>query len=473
MGYGTYLRVPAGSSHNGLPLAKVNPQGFITIATTTRLFFNLGAAQLYPGIPLLIPDDAYTHNSVNKAHEILEEYEIRNKAEAQCEKSLIELKHRIDNNIKPCKQHFTNVKTNLATTFYWTLTMHKAFIHYMQEASWKVQMCETEADLAIAQDCEPDDIVISADSDMLVYSTISTLWHPVSRSIFLVYELEDVRHTLSFTKAQLTALAVISKNDYGKNIYSLGPTTNYSIIKSIQGKGTRDTIAEYLCNPQVMSKNKEAKTFELAIHVFVDMKQTPVTSDLSVVGPSTYDALLQARIKSSISTPHSLAFNTRQLRDMKRPPPEKMKLYKFKPYKERMDTTEDVTNNESTKSKAKAKPMLKTLEASSAPSRKLSIMHLMAYQHPTSSLGVGTLWANTGCAVQNDSILQGQVVQCVQDAVCDATSTKCKGQCVIGCFIEHINCMGPQLDDANQVFLDLLCPRVTEKDAQCYKDGVM
>ncbi|KAF9273838.1 hypothetical protein BGZ74_004616 [Mortierella antarctica] len=40
-----------------------------------------------------------------------------------------------------------------------------------------------------------------------------------------------------------------------------------------------------------MSKNKEAKTFELVIHVFVDLKQTPVTSDLSVVGPSTYDAL--------------------------------------------------------------------------------------------------------------------------------------------------------------------------------------
>ncbi|KAF9271711.1 hypothetical protein BGZ74_005720, partial [Mortierella antarctica] len=177
----------------------------------------------------------------DKAHEILEEY-----ARRFGTKDILIL--YIDG--AQAIEKSETAKTNLTTTFYWTLTMREAFIHYMQEAGWKVWMCETEVDLAIAQDCEPDDIVISANSDMLVYSTISTLWHPVSRGIFLVYELEDVCHTLSFTKAQLTALAVVSKNDYGKNIYSLGLATNYSIIKSIQGKGTRDTIAEYLHNPQ-------------------------------------------------------------------------------------------------------------------------------------------------------------------------------------------------------------------------------
>ena len=40
-----------------------------------------------------------------------------------------------------------------------------------------------------------------------------------------------------------------------------------------------------------MSKNEESKTFELAIRVFVNLKQTPITSDLSVVGPSTYGVL--------------------------------------------------------------------------------------------------------------------------------------------------------------------------------------
>lgn len=112
-----------------------------------------------------------------------------------------------------------------------------------------------------------------------------------------------------------------------------------------------------------------------------------------------------------------------------------------------MDTTEDITNDDNTK--AKAKPMLKTLEGSSASSRKLNIMCLMAYQHLTSSLPVRTLQANIGCAVLNDLNLKSQVVQCVQDAIHDAASTKCRGQHVIGCFIEHVKCMGPQLDDAD------------------------
>ncbi|KAI7831142.1 hypothetical protein BC939DRAFT_437710 [Gamsiella multidivaricata] len=41
----------------------------------------------------------------------------------------------------------------------------------------------------------------------------------------------------SFYWIQLTALAVASNNDYGKNIYSLGPATNFSIIKTIKKQG--------------------------------------------------------------------------------------------------------------------------------------------------------------------------------------------------------------------------------------------
>ncbi|KAG0036537.1 hypothetical protein BGZ82_004071 [Podila clonocystis] len=294
-----------------------------------------------------------------------------------------------------------------------------------------------------------------------------------------------------------------------------------------------------------MSKNEEAKTFEQAIRVFVDLKQTPVTSDLPVEtrpAPQTSSGENQiVRLHSSracirhktvespamlkpgsaapgsllpqppapqppapqpqqlVPTPqedHTISLSSQEPNshpalprtrlprhrqrysfksrtgDTNRPPPEKMKLYKFKPYKELMDTAQDVTESDNTKSKAKAKPKptLKTLEGSSASSRKLNVTRLMAYQHPTSCLGVGTLRANIGHAVQNNSNLKGQVVQCIQDAVRDAASTKRRGQRVIGRFIEHVNCMEPQLDDADRVFLDLLCPRVTKKDAQHYKD---
>ncbi|KAF9401843.1 hypothetical protein BGZ76_007427, partial [Entomortierella beljakovae] len=182
--------------------------------------------------------EAYTHNSIEKAHKILEQYAmrfgtkdllvvyidgaqaiekaetaktrqaIRDKAAVQCEKSLSELEHRINSNMKPRKRHFTDVKSSLAATFYWTLPMH----------------------------CRPDDVVVSSDSDMMAYSTVSTLWRPISKSLILVYKLEDVRKTLNFSVAQLTALAVTSGNDYGKNVFSLGVATNYSIIKAIPGK---------------------------------------------------------------------------------------------------------------------------------------------------------------------------------------------------------------------------------------------
>jgi 5'-3' exonuclease len=81
------------------------------------------------------------------------------------------------------------------------------------------------------------DVVISADSDMLAYASTSTLWRPMSRDQFLVYKLSDVLRELGLSRAQLTALAIVSSNDYNKNIYSLGPATNYSIIKTLPGQG--------------------------------------------------------------------------------------------------------------------------------------------------------------------------------------------------------------------------------------------
>lgn len=161
----------------------------------------------------------------------------REKATVHCEQSLDELERRIDNNIRVRKCHFTDVKTSLASTFYWSLPARQEFITYMVQASWTVHLCATEADLAIALDNQPGDIVVSADSDMLAYASTSTLWRPISNGLLLVYELADVRQDLVLSPAQLTALAVVSLNDYNKNIYSLGPATNYSIIKSLQGNG--------------------------------------------------------------------------------------------------------------------------------------------------------------------------------------------------------------------------------------------
>ncbi|KAG0294470.1 hypothetical protein BGZ98_001756 [Dissophora globulifera] len=111
--------------------------------------------------------------------------------------------------------------------------MRESFAEYMTRAGWKVQTCVSEADVGIARDCQPGDIVVSADSDMLAYSSILILWRPISRSLILVCEISDVCQVLCVSRIQLTALAVVSNNDYGKNIRSLEPAINFSIIKAI------------------------------------------------------------------------------------------------------------------------------------------------------------------------------------------------------------------------------------------------
>ncbi|KAF8929937.1 hypothetical protein BGZ47_000819 [Haplosporangium gracile] len=253
--------------------------------------------------------NAYSNNPLDRAHEILERYLMRygtkaslvlyvdggqalekqhaaktrkaarEKSTISCEQSLDELERRIDNNLSIRKRHFTDVRTSLGRTFYWSLPARQAFITYMLQAGWTVRPCETEADLAIALDCQPGDVVISADSDMLAYASISTLWRPISKGLHLVYELIDVRRDLGLSPAQLTALAVVSSNDYNKNVYFLGPAINYSIIKSVQENDPRSVVSAYLANHQVLSKNTHNQTFELALRVFVDLEQTPVESD--------------------------------------------------------------------------------------------------------------------------------------------------------------------------------------------------
>ncbi|KAF9344736.1 hypothetical protein BGX26_003973 [Mortierella sp. AD094] len=406
----------------------------------------------------------------------------REKATKRCEKSLDELQRRIDNNLKVRKRHFTDAWTGLASSFYWSLPIRDAFVKYMQDKGWNIQRCETEADIAIARDCGSDDIVVSADSNMLAYPSVSTLWRPISKNLILIYNISDICEDLSVSRIQLTALAVASNNDYGKNIHSLGPATNFSIIKKIKKQDVRKTVYAYLEDSKVVLKNMDSRTFELALRVLVDLQLTPVSDPHPLSSLSSYNELYKRlkdlraiyqenkdsrvqlqpsarkdqiiRLRSSQSfiryktvespamlklglgsrlphppspqpsspqplqldpnpqddpmtslpsqeldghptlprtrTPrnrHRYSFKTR--RGATNPPPlDKMKLYKFKPYKERMNTAEDSTDDDKTESKVKVKPTLKTLEGSTASTRKLKITRLMTYQHPTSSLDV-------------------------------------------------------------------------------------
>ncbi|KAG0030690.1 hypothetical protein BGZ83_004681, partial [Gryganskiella cystojenkinii] len=210
--------------------------------------------------------NAYSHHSLEKAHTIVEEHlkrygsksnlvlyidggpalekqetskkrrESGSKAALKCTGSLDKLESIIENDGKPRKSHFVDVKKSLSSTFYWSSEDRQALIRHLQQTGWTVRVCETEADVAIAQDSKPDNIVISADSDMLGYASVTTLWRPVGKHLVLAYKISDICKVLGLTRQQLTALAVVSSNDYNRNIFSLGPATNYAIIKGIDGQ---------------------------------------------------------------------------------------------------------------------------------------------------------------------------------------------------------------------------------------------
>ncbi|KAF9141756.1 hypothetical protein BGX30_004171, partial [Mortierella sp. GBA39] len=157
----------------------------------------------------------------------------RQKAIEKLSDSLDTFEMRINTGSRVRKRHYDDIKKGLGSSFYWSLDSRKDFAQHMTEQGWIAEVCDTEADVKIARDAQPGDIIISGDSDMLGYANIHTLWRPVSKSAILVYSLPDILKTIGFSRAQLTALAVVSKNDYQRNIKGLGPASNFGVIKKI------------------------------------------------------------------------------------------------------------------------------------------------------------------------------------------------------------------------------------------------
>ncbi|KAF9927644.1 hypothetical protein FBU30_003020 [Linnemannia zychae] len=136
----------------------------------------------------------------------------------------------------------------------------------MQNKGWTVKVADTEADLAIAINADPDAIIFSSDSNMMAYATAHTLWRPVSGSVILVYNIPDLLGALDITRAQLTALAV-------------------------------DIVLAYLSYIQAVCKNTSSKDFSNSIRVFVDLQQTKVEMDESQPGSQILFEQLQGQFR--------------------------------------------------------------------------------------------------------------------------------------------------------------------------------
>ncbi|KAF8942197.1 hypothetical protein BGZ46_006813, partial [Entomortierella lignicola] len=98
---------------------------------------------------------------------------------------------------------------------------------------------------------------------------------------------------------------------------------------------------------------------------------------------------------------------------------------------------------------------------------KLAITRMMNYQHPTTSLYIGTLSANVKRALPNQDHVQHEVMAVHLKAAREAARIKRQAQRLIGRYIEHLAKSGlGSVNAEDRKLLDLLCPRVTMKDVK-------
>ncbi|KAF8904552.1 hypothetical protein BGZ58_006494, partial [Dissophora ornata] len=162
--------------------------------------------------------------------------EKRVKALRTAEVAVETLSHRVSQGQPPTKQMFKNVEKGLRGGFKWSLQDRKDFVEFLQRQRLDARLCRTEADVAIAADCQLQDIVLSHDSDFFAYDTVKTIWRPVGKwdqIKVLEYIRDAVLAQTELSTTKLTALACVSSNDQNKNISSLGIATNYRIIKGL------------------------------------------------------------------------------------------------------------------------------------------------------------------------------------------------------------------------------------------------
>lgn len=148
--------------------------------------------------------------------------------------SISVLEQRVRQGKWPAKQKERNFTKALNKAMILTYDDKKNLAAYLKKKGWSVVLAEYEADVEIAKACDRNDIVISRDSDMLVYENVTTVWRPITPGCFHVYDVMKATNHLALpSRSHLSALGIVSKNDYNRNIQGFGSATNLSLIKSI------------------------------------------------------------------------------------------------------------------------------------------------------------------------------------------------------------------------------------------------
>ncbi|CAO3571066.1 unnamed protein product [Mortierella alpina] len=286
------------------------------------------------------------------------------------EAGMVVLRNQVHNLRLATKQQHLAVRKKLGTSFTWSLEDRQHLQQYLQEQGWVVILSSCEADVEIARDCQEGDVVLTTDSDFLAYSRVQTVWRLVTRTELLVYDIPKLLKTVGLTRAQLTALCIVSKNDYDSNVLRLGTITNFKLLKSI----TRaETVEQYRRH-----RNTDI-TFELSQRVFDTLVQT-------AAAPNSSSSALNTRRQSLSPSMTSSARSSMEYRRR----PEPCGRRPEKPAK-RKKAALDTTYGE--------------IRASIDSTRKQNLVKMLSVEHPIVTLLVGTVQSNSHgvrLSVQNE-----------------------------------------------------------------------
>ncbi|KAF9919719.1 hypothetical protein FBU30_010621, partial [Linnemannia zychae] len=402
----------------------------------------------------------------------------REKAQSGANNAIDVLRNRVESGHSVRKANFCEVRKFLRRCFKWSTPDRDALIGFLESKGWRVVLCETEADVRIAKFACVDDIIVSRDSDLLVYANVQTLWRPIGQATqgkFLVYKVPAILAALSMTRSQLTTLGIISSNDYSRNIPTLGIATNYGLsfslpIKVFVHMQQTPTIAtSSTSSPHTLSYTVLRSEFDRICKVFALRKEQQRTnqekrSDAWVPRHKSHQHFNRFRTidRGPPNPPASLSlqrpqhrprysFKTRQQRK-EHNPPTSMTLYKLKPYKVPPE-------------KPVVPPQLKSkkpsIRAAITNQKKKTILNALDFEHPLTSLDMGQLHTNIRGLHNADPSLADEALQCIQGAVREASNIKRRCQQLIAMYLGVV-LSSNTINNTDRDILDHICVRLSE-----------
>ncbi|KAG0041871.1 hypothetical protein BGZ83_001203 [Gryganskiella cystojenkinii] len=466
-------------------------------------------------------------------------HQVRQKALIKAAPAISNLEARLAEKKRVRKHHISSANKLLRQAFHWSLENRKSFVEYMTSKNYDIVLCPTESDVLIAAECQPQDAVISCDSDLLFYKTIPVVWRPMGSykaRRFVPYERNAILEALDLSSSQLTALAILSGNDYAANIPHLAIHTNHKIVSTLTGD-EKNMIQQYLAHPNVKRRtNKEGtwttESYANAVRVFVDLKQDLAINNDSARDPSEDSSLSYTVLRQRMET-FTSAFKTFKAEEYKarvakrdarnagpdpntevkpmnpfatidkpapsishqyrpryspkiryephteQPAPAIMMQYTLKPWKEPELPEKPSLPEPAAKKPTPIKPEIRRSERF----ERKQILDALSFEHPTVTLDLDRLSTNVRAAVHGDP-LSKTITECIRGAVKVAWETKRRCQILIGLYLEDLfyprstsGNLRPAIpvatvSEQDQAVLNSLCPPLASKEMTEGSDDV-